>query len=255
MYRFIALMMMVTGLISCKKEHTNNSNNNSDIVIIKATGDITAKLNEFRQVLGATLNTAPGAVGGHREINWDGVPDSLLGKPLPNDFFNPVGTDASQASRQRGLHYEAVGQFMVSNNVFTSVNSLAASEFRSFSGGNTFANVNSSLWQIDPRVAGEATPATIKGMGIVFSDVDLDNSTSIEFFDDTKSLGKFFAPRHDNISSFSFLGVYFKNEKATKVRVSHDGFLSSGEKDISSGGTHDLIILDDFLYDEPVKKQ
>jgi hypothetical protein len=236
-YRFIVLMVIVITVVSCKKTHTGDSG--GDVITIKATGDITAKLNEFRQVLGATLNTAPGAVGGHREINWDGVPDSLLGKPLPNDFFNPVGTDASLASRQRGLAYEAVGQFMVTNNVFATVNSLAAPEFRTFSGTNSFANIGSNLWQIDPRVAGTATNATIKGMGIVFSDVDLANSTSIEFFTDTKSLGKFFVPQHDNTTSFSFLGVYFKNEKVTHVRVKHDGF---------------LVILDDFLYDEPVKQ-
>ena len=240
-----AMVLMSSG---CEKDTTES------VVIITGTGDITAKLNEFRQVLGAKLNTQPGAVGGHREIDWDGVPDSLLGKPLPNDFFNPVGGDASQAARQRGLTYETTGKFMVSNNNFLAVNSQASSQFASFSGTKSFANISSNLWQIDPKVPGQSTAATIRGMGIVFSDVDVDNSTSIEFFSDSKSLGKFFAPKHDGTSSFSFLGVYFKNEKVTHVRVAHDGILQDAEKDITNGGSHDLVVLDNFLYDEPVQK-
>ena len=244
----VAVILIIAGA-GCSKDNSDNG-----IVIVTANGDITAKLNEFRQVLGATLNTQPGAVGGRREINWDAVPDSLLNQPLPNNFFNPAGADANLAARQRGLTYETVGQFMVSNNKFTAVNSQAASEFSSFSGVNAFANVSSNLWQIDPEVPGEATAATIHGMGIVFSDVDVDNSTFMEFFSEARSLGKFFVPKHDNSTKHSFLGVYFKNEKVTHVRVGHDGKLADGEKDISGGGTHDLIIMDDFLYDEPVKK-
>ena len=245
----IAAVILIIAGVSCSKDK-----NDTGIVIITANGDITTKLNEFRQVLGATLNTMPGAVGGRREINWEAVPDSLLDKPLPNDFFNPVGTEASLAARQRGLAYEPVGQFMVSKVNFAAVNSQAAGEFESFSGVNAFANISSNLWQIDPEVPGEAAAATIHGMGIVFSDVDADNSTFMEFFNESRSLGKFFVPKRDNTTSHSFLGVYFKNEKVTHVRVGHDGKLADGEKDISDGGAHDLIIMDDFLYDEPVRK-
>lgn len=240
--------MTITLSASCKKDKSNNK------VVISATGDITAKLNEFRQLLGATLNTKPDAVGGRREINWDNFPDSLIGKPIPPDFFNPVGDDAI-ASRQRGLVYEAVGAFMVSQTNFLEVNSAAASEFAAFSGNKTFSNTSIDLWEVNPKKPGTLTDGTIQGFGIVFSDVDNARSTSIEYFNEEKSLGKFFVPPHTSTSSISFLGVYFKDEKVTKVRVKHDGLLISGEKDISQGGPHDLVILDDFLYDEPVAKQ
>jgi hypothetical protein len=234
---------------SCKKE------SDSDVVVVKANGSISSKLDEFRQVLGATLNTQPGATGGRRELNWEGVPDSLLGKTLPNDFFNPVGNDPALAARQRGLVYEPTGNFMVSKVNFEEINSAAASEFTAFSGSKSFANVNSNLWNITPEVPGKDVAATVKGFGIVFSDVDIENSTFIEFFTEQKSLGKFYVPVHDNSSSHSFLGVYFKKEKVTKIRVGHDGVLGDGQKDITQqAGAHDLVTLDDFLYDEPVEK-
>jgi hypothetical protein len=91
-----SLLIMV--LVSCKKEH-----NKKEPLVFKATGDINNILNEFRNLLG-TLNTTPGATSGRREINWDGVPDSLVGKALPDDFFNPTGAGAPIA-RQRGLIY------------------------------------------------------------------------------------------------------------------------------------------------------
>jgi hypothetical protein len=243
------VVTILTG--SCNR----HDDKDEDITIIKVNGDITTGLNQFRQILGSTLNTMPGAVGGRREINWEGVPDSLLGKPLPPKFFNPVGTDPALAPRQRGLTYDpGGGTFMVSNTNFSNINDKAAGEFAAFSGTKTFANTTNVVWQIDPQPPGIAAPATVQGFGIVFSDVDKDSSTFLEFFNETRSLGKFFVPKHDNTSSFSFLGVYFKKEKVTAIRVSHEGFLSANENDISQGGTKDLVILDDFLYDEPVKK-
>ncbi|MFL5772507.1 MAG: hypothetical protein ACJ75F_05065, partial [Flavisolibacter sp.] len=86
-------------LFSCKKE-----NDDIRFTVYKSSGDVTAKINEFRAVLG-NLNTSPGATSGRREINWDTVADSLMNKTLPNDFFNPTTANAPVA-RQRGLLYE-----------------------------------------------------------------------------------------------------------------------------------------------------
>lgn len=243
-------VLVISLLTSCEKD------SEPSVVIVKANGNISAKVDEFRQLLGATVNNAPGAVGGRREINWEGVPDSLLGKTLPNDFFNPVGTDVALAGRQRGLVYEpGAGNFMVSNASFAEINSQAAGQFVAFSGSKTFANINSDLWDIAPQVPGKAVAATVKGFGIVFSDVDVENSTFIEFFDEQRSLGKFFVPARTGSSSHSFLGVYFKKEKVTRIRVGHDGVLGDGQKDVTQqAGAHDLIVLDDFLYNEPVEK-
>jgi len=247
-----ALLITITfsasiTFLSCEKEITSANDN---VTVIKSTGDIQNDVETFRHLLGP-LNTTPGATTGRREINWDGVPDSLQDVALPVDFFNPTG-DNAVASLQRGVTY-AKGTFMVSSTKFAKENSGASSQFQAFSGSNTFANVSAARWDVSFQKSGTTASAATQGFGLVFSDVDEDNSTSLEFFDGDKSLGKYFVPPHDATSSFSFLGVYFKNaECITKVTVSHDGFLSEGTKDISDNGTRDLVVLDDFIYSEPV---
>lgn len=241
--------MLIIVLVSCKKE-----SNEMQPQVFKATGDISGAMADFRKLLG-NLNTTPGVNGGRREINWDGVPDNMIGQALPNDFFNQTASGASFA-QQRGLIYAAgVGEFRVSNTNFSDIDPASSGEFSAFSGTKAFANISTNLWPIGFQVAGATTAAFSRGFGIVFSDVDLPNSTSLEFFEGEKSLGKFFVPPHTTASSFSFLGVYFPgNERITKVQVNHDGILSDGQKDISAGGQHDLVILDDFIYGEPQKQ-
>jgi len=234
-------------IIGCKKETAEDK-----AVIFSANGDITAKMTEFRNQLGP-VNITIGKTSGRREINWDGVPDSLNGKKLPGNFFNPTEAGASE-SLQRGAVYAALDNAMVSANKFSEVNTQASSEFSSFSGNKSFAVTNATLWPVSFRVAGTSTDASVKAFGAVFVDVDKTNSTYIEFYSDQRSLGRFFVPPHDNNSNFSFLGVYFPNENVTEVQIGHEGRLSDGEKDISQGGTKDLVVLDDFIYSEPLKR-
>src|SRR6478735_292610 len=191
----LPLIIIAIGIAitSCKKDNEMEKEKTPDITVVKSQGDINAKINEFREILGVAVNITPGATGGHREVNWDALPADVLGKALPLDFFNTVG-DNVPASRQRGLVYgvEGGGEFRVSASNFADVNSAAASQFAAFSGERTFANISSNLWTGAFRVAGKPTIATVKGLGLVFSDVDKDNSTFIEFFNDTENLGKFF---------------------------------------------------------------
>jgi hypothetical protein len=234
---------------ACKKEKTGN-----DITVIEAVGDIKSKVDEFRQLLGAQLNTTPGAVGGRREVNWDGVPAELLNKPLASDFFNTPGPSVP-ATRQTGLVYSAgLSNFQVCSDGFKNTNSATAAAFTAFSGSQTFANAGTNLWDIGFQAPGQPIDATVRGFGIVFSDVDVPNSTFLEFFNESESLGKFFAPVHDANTSLSFLGIYFNDQRVTHVEVGHDGTLSEGGNDISTGGKKDFVVFDDFLFDEPVKQ-
>lgn len=244
----ISLLFAATSIFAaCDK---NNSSPSTNATVIKAAGDIHDDVDAFKAMLGP-LNTTPNVIGGHREINWDGVPDSMLNRPLPEDFFNQT-TNNAVASSQRGLTYSR-GSFVVSNNSFKSVNSQAPSEFSSFSGSNAFANISAAKWDVKFQKAGTKQSASVDAFGAVFTDVDEDSSTAVEFFEDDKSLGKFFVPPHDISSNFSFLGVRFTHgERITKVTVTHDGFLAEGTPDVSQGGAKDLIVLDDFIYSEPV---
>jgi hypothetical protein len=245
----IVIILVVFVVAGCSKEREGINDNNT--IVVAVTGDINPGLVEFRELLGSQLNTTPGVTGGRREINWDGVPDELLHQKLPANFFNPTGPQAN-VNNQRGLVYSAQGNFQVSKTNFAEVNGDAGIQFSSFSGNKIFANVSSKLWDVEFRVPGQLLPASVKGFGIVFSDVDKPNSTSLEFFNEEKSLGKFFAPAKQG-SNFSFLGVYFKTEKITRIQVSHEGQLDNGDIDLSSNGTVDLVAMDNFLYNEPVK--
>ena len=249
MHRLAMAGSFIFLLSACSKDNETSQDNN--IVVMTATGDINAKLDQFRSLLGDQLNTTPNVTGGRREINWDGIPDELLEQSLSQDFFNPTHAQAP-ASNQRGLVYSAGGNFQVSATNFSALNPAAANQFSSFSGSKSFANTTSSLWDVEFQLAGKPIAAGVKGFGIVFSDVDIVNSTSLEFFNQQKSLGKFPVPPKSG-SNFSFLGVYFKNELISRVRVSHDGHLSNQQKDISDNGPSDLVTMDNFLYSEPVK--
>lgn len=242
--------LLLVFSVGCKK----NKETGTDAVVLSAAGNIETMLNAFRHLVGPVLNTTPGVTGGRREINWDGIPNELMGQKLPVDFFNPVGEQAI-VSRQRGLGYTDEGSFMVSANKFAKINAEAATEFAAFSGDKVFANTEASLWGIEFEVAGQRQPASVQGFGAVFSDVDTDQSTFIEFFSGEESKGKFYVPAQKNGSKFSFLGVCFKQTKITSVRIGHNGMLTGSSKDISQGGTHDLIVLDDLIYSEPVSLQ
>jgi hypothetical protein len=222
--------------------------------VVTASGDINPKLDEFRALLGDSLNTAPGATTGRREINWDGVPAQFTdNNPFPFDFFN--STDAAAPNgRKRGLLYQNTGTaFRVSTNDFSDVDASYGDQFNAFSGNKTFAYMGNNVTNVNFKVAGTNTDAFVKGFGIVFVDIDDDNSTTIEYFAGTKSLGVFKAPKHGGDSPFSFLGAFFPDEKVTSAKITAgNGILGTGVLDISAGGTKDLVVMDDFVYSEPV---
>ncbi|HEY6503500.1 MAG TPA: hypothetical protein VIZ28_05940 [Chitinophagaceae bacterium] len=242
------VLLVVMAAVGCQKEKTGNLS--PEAIVVSASGDITAKLNEFRTLLGDVLNTTPGQTSGRREINWDGVPDIYATQKIPSDFFNPVAPGSSPAL-QRGFRYAAAVDARISSNAFADFDASNGTEFSSFSGAKTFSAVSSNLWSVDFEVAGQAVAASVKGFGAVFSDVDNASSVSVEYFSGDRSLGIFSVPVKTT-GTHSFLGVYFPKEKVTKVRIKQgDAVIATGVKDITSGGNKDLVVMDDFLYDEP----
>jgi hypothetical protein len=221
----------------------------------KSAGDstgIAAKLNEFKNILGATLNSAPGAIGGRREVNWDAVPANLTNvNGFPSDFFGSADP-ALANGRKRGLLMSNTGtSFRVDSTDFIEVDASYGDQFNRFSPKKLFVYMGNTVTECTFKVPGTTTEAFIKGFGVIFNDVDDANSTSIEFFNGSKSLGVYKALQSPS-GQFSFLGVFFPDEKITKLKItSGNGLLASGTKDVSNGGTKDLVVMDDFLYDEP----
>ena len=100
--KLVSVAVTFLTFASCSKDPSYDVNEGSNTVaasgsskteskpealVFKASGDITASLTAFRDLLG-TLNTAPGANGGRREVNWDGVPADLTNnEKFPGNFF------------------------------------------------------------------------------------------------------------------------------------------------------------------------
>jgi hypothetical protein len=228
-----------------------------EAIVIKASGDINPALNEFRELLGGQLNVAPGATGGRREINWDAVPDLLTNNNLfPGNFFGSFDPTLPNG-RKRGLISTTPGAgFRISDQDFLEVKASYADQFNAFSPKKTFVADGSTITDNFFKVPGTNTDATVQGFGVVFSDVNNASSTSLEFFSGDRSLGSFKVPNNgnNNPGGFSFLGVYFPNEKVTRVRIySGSAPLSPTQDDLSDGGGEDLVIMDDFIYSEPTQ--
>ena len=89
--------------------------------------------------------------------------------------------------------------------------------------------------------SGGLTPA-LAGFGSVFSDVDLANTTSMQFFDiNDNSLGTFLHRTVNN--GLSFIGVLFDSAVISRVRIVN-GNSALGPND---GGGIDVVVMDDFL--------
>lgn len=257
-----AILLTTAVLTGCKKDDDHpgypGKPDPVNATIVNGSGDISAQLAQFRTILGDSLNIAlPGSPAGRREINWDGVPPSASdANPFPPDFFNSTDP-AIGAGRKRGLVYlNTDNSLRVSSKNFEDVDSSYATQFRPFSGARTFARLNNNVSDLAFKVPGTATNAFVKGLGIIFSDVDNNHSTSLEFFKGNKSLGVYYAPVCSENSGFSFLGVFFPDETVTRVKItSGNGALATGSKDISNGGSKDIVAMDDFFYNEPKQIQ
>jgi hypothetical protein len=210
---------------------------------------IQADVDAFRSVLGNPNNgNAPGLiVDGRREINWDGG-GSTATSPGPNPFtvFHE-SRGAFITSPTSGATFVQVPNADL--DTFFGNSSYNESRFPTFSPNRLFSGVGSNITDVTFSLPGSpATPAFVSGFGVVFSDVDVVGSTTLQFFDvNGNSLGSpFSAPAFNN--GLSFLGVVFDaGENVGRVRIT-SGNVAPGPNDTRST---DVVMMDDFLYSEP----
>ena len=210
---------------------------------------IQGTVDAFRANLGTLNANVVGSFGsGRREINWDGVPNTLAApNNLPANFFN--------FNSPRGVVFSTPGTgFHVSANAgvapveFGNIDPSYPALFAPFSPQRLFTAIGSNVVDVNFFIPGSTTAALTRGFGSVFSDVDLANTTSIQYFDaSNNSLGTFFAPNIAGDETFSFLGVAFDAPVVSRVRI------TSGNTILAPGNTSgDLVVMDDFIYAEPV---
>lgn len=217
--------------------------------VFTASGDITARVDEFRNELGASNGgTAGEQPAGRREISWDGAGADPFNNrnDFPADFFN--------TNVKAGAIYTTAGTgFRNDSSLFKEINADYGAEFNFFSATKVFAPVGSN--QLDQlfQVAGQPTPAVVRGFGIVFSDVDLAGATTIQLFaPDGSSLGTHGAPVRSDAGGLSFVGVTYPDAIIARVRITlGTGALAATVDDVTAGGTVDLVVLDNVIYGEP----
>ncbi len=216
---------------------------------------ITAARDAFRVDLGGgTIAGANGSFGGlRREINWDGVPDTLSApNNLPANFFN--------VNSPRGAVFSTPGSgFQVSANAgvapiqFNNIDLSYSATFEPFSAQRLFTALGSNVVDVSFFVPGTNIPAATRGFGSVFSDVDLANTTSIQYFDAAgASLGTFFVPAASGSETFSFLGVSFtEGPIISRVRITNGNVAPGAGVTDQNGDLRDVVVMDDFLFGEP----
>jgi len=244
-------LMMALFLLGCGKDYGSSPTAPSGpaATTFSASGDITAKVNEFRNALGAPNGGTPGEQpGGRREIAWDAAATDPFNNR--NDF--PAGFFNSNA--KNGAVFTTAGTgFRNDSTRFREVNPTYEAEFNFFSPTKIFAAVGSNQMDQLFQVAGQPTPAVSSGFGVVFSDVDVADRTTIQLFaSDGSSLGVFAAPVRSDAAGLSFIGVTFADPLIARARITlGTGALGAGVNDVSAGGTVDVVVLDNLIYGEP----
>ena len=219
--------------------------------VFVASGNIAAEVDNFRNALGPSNGgTAGGQPAGRRQISWDGAGANPFNNrnDFPAAFFN--------TKVKSGAVFTTAGTgFRNDSTAFIEVNPNYGAEFTAFSPTKIFAPVGSN--QLDQlfQVAGQPTPAVVNGFGIVLSDVDVADKTTIELFaQDGSSLGTYVAPVRSDAAGLSFIGVMYAEALIARVRITlGTGALGANVNDISAGGTLDLVVLDNLIYGEPRK--
>lgn len=233
--------------------------------IFQAAGAIQAEVDAFRAALGDPNNAnAPGPLAvGRREINWDGGGNNATGTAAVTPFtvfqdsrggtFTTPGEGLTQSAIDGGTGAVDISATVPGIQLdLADFNAGYAAQFTTFSPLRLFAPVGSTLTEGTFSIPGTggAEPAFVSGFGAVFTDVDLPDSSSIQFFDTLGNLISSEAvPAIAGSATLSFLGLVVDPGELGVARV----VITSGNAALGAddGGSVDVAVMDDFLYGEP----
>jgi hypothetical protein len=213
--------------------------------------DIQTAVDAFRNFGDFGTNNGVGGTfpHGRREINWDAVPDARSAPNLlPANFFN--------SNSPRGAVFFTPGTgFQVSANLvnptntpvrFGNINRVYPALFNTFSPQRLFTALDSTITENLFFIPGTNRAAAVKGFGAVFTDVNDDHSTKIEYFDVNGNLlfSRDVLPAPNHRGGLSFLAVGFDTASVFMVRI------TSGDRALKAPN-FDVVVMDDFIYGEP----
>ena len=216
-------------------------------------GAIQATVDAYRAALGDpnNANNAGPLSSGRREINWDGGGPPVIDGTAPvtpfTVFENSRG--ATFTTPGIGLTQAAATGGLLSLDL---INPTYADLFAAFSPNRLFTPLGSNITEGTFSIPGTggAVPAEVRGFGAIFSDVDIQGGTTIEFIGSSGNpLATVEVPAFTGNQTFSFLGIITgANEPLIgSVRIV-TGTTALGPNESSSV---DLAVMDDVLYAEP----
>ena len=231
---------------------------------------IQSTVDAFRARLGDPNNlNNPGPLQtGRREINWDGGNPNVLDTTAPVTPFNVfLNTRGSQFTTPgMGLSQGPPSGGNQGGLAVLFGNPTYGKIFKTFSPSRLFTPVGSNITEAVFFIPGTngTVPATVKGFGAVFTDVDQPDgspaltrhgqsasSTLIEYFDrDGRLIFSSFVPASPGDGNLSFFGIAFKDARIASVRIK-TGDVAPGPNDDQR---HDIVMMDDFIYGEPQLK-
>jgi len=226
---------------------------------------IQSAVDAFRASLGNNNLNNPGPLQkGRREINWDGGNPNILDTTAPvNPFLVFLNTRGSQFKTPGlGLSQAPPSGGPQGGLAVLFGNPTYATTFRAFSASRLFTPVGSNITEASfsiPGTNGNA-PATVRGFGAVFTDVDQPDgsvlsasrshqgSTLIEYFGkDGRLLFISSVPAAPGNGNLSFFGIKFDDARIASVLIK-TGDVAPGPNDDKQ---HDIVMMDDFIYGEP----
>jgi len=226
---------------------------------------IQSTVDAFRASLGDNNLNNPGPIQkGRREINWDGGNPNLLDTTAPvNPFLVFLNTRGSQFKTPGlGLSQAPPSGGTQGGLAVLFGNPNYGKIFRTFSRSRLFTPVGSNITEASfsiPGTNGNA-PATVRGFGAVFTDVDQPDgslvsaaranraSTLIEYFGkDGRLLFISSVPAAPGDGNLSFFAIKFDDARIASVRITA-GNVAPGPNDDRQ---HDVVMMDDFIYGEP----
>lgn len=251
-----ALPLAILSACGAGEPESALSSSQQGVTILSDKGssvaDIDDTVKSYQAELGGVnnLNAVGTQAAGHREINWDGVPANLSAPQMfPGDFFKTRGLLVWTSGNQLQVSSKASEFAQVE---FANIADKFPKLFRSFSPEKLFTSLSNTQMEVSFTVPGSLEKATVTAFGAVFTDVDLQNVSKLEYFDmHGKNILTVPVEAVPNANeSLSFVGVKFNDgRKIAKVRITSGSTVISS--DTSDGQWKDRVALDDFLYSEP----
>jgi hypothetical protein len=226
-------------------------------IFVGADGNVASTVANFRSAIGGgnVAGAAQSFGGVRREINWDGVPDTLSDpNALPANFFN--------SNSPRGVVFSTSGSSFITS---ANANRSAAPLFESFDGaaqGNgsynftafsqqrLFSVLGDTSMTVNFFLAGTNTASFSRAFGAVFvcADTITECDASITARDSQGETIETVGRSGASSSGHFFLGLLGDgSEQFSTIRISFgSGVLGSVNTDLNR-----VVVMDDFIFAEP----